>query len=271
MAKAPCLSHLLKKGNFPQVADKKYDKSIASLQLKMLRIQQGIWNSKSRAIIVFEGFDAAGKGGAIQHLVEKLDPRGVRVHPIGPPREQEQNKHYLYRFWQRLPNPGTICIFDRSWYGRVLVERVEHLVAKHRWHEAYNEIVNFEETLQADGISIIKIFLAIDKKEQLKRFEERLNNPYKQWKLSADDVRARSQWKHYVNAVDDMLAKTSTKSTPWHLIPANDKNYARIQTFEIVTNQLAHHGRWMKERAQQQQRVRTLKAALRELGHKGDF
>src|SRR5262249_29987963 len=146
------------------------------------------------------GFDAAGKGGAIRRLVEKLDPRGFKVHPIGPPEAVEQQIHYLYRFWTRLPKPGTIAIFDRTWYGRVLVEKVEKLAARKRCEQAYEEIVNFEKTLVQDGISLIKIFLAISKKEQLKRFEDRLNDPYKEWKLTKDDVEDRRRWDKYVKA-----------------------------------------------------------------------
>jgi polyphosphate kinase 2 (PPK2 family) len=262
------LSKLLHDKEFPKLkSSKKSDQHLKDLQFKMLRIQQGIWHQKKRAIIVFEGFDAAGKGGAIRRLVEPLDPRGYRVHPIGPPEGDEQAKHYLYRFWQRLPSPGSIAIFDRSWYGRVLVEKVCELAPKKRLEVAYSEINEFEKMLVDDGIDIIKIFLAIDKKEQLQRFEERLTDPYKQWKITADDVKARAQWKEYVTAADEMFERTSKKNSPWHLVPANDKDYARIEVLKIVTQQLKIHHQWMDSQSQKAG-ISSLEAALKNLGLK---
>jgi polyphosphate kinase 2 (PPK2 family) len=265
--KAPCLSALLKKGHFPRAKHSDENGKIEALQLKLLRCQQGIWHSKARAILLFEGFDAAGKGGAIRRIVEPLDPRGVRVHPIGPPTEAEKGEHYLERFWTRLPDPGTIAIFDRSWYGRVLVEKVEKLTPAGRIEEAYGEINQFEEALLDDGIDLIKIFLAIDKKEQLKRFEDRLKDPYKQWKLTEADVEARGQWHHYVKAADRMFQKTHTKRAPWNLVPANDKHYARSETLRLATRAFGNYSRWMESRAQKMEAL-TLEAALRKLGHK---
>lgn len=145
-------------------SSKSYKKEIQKLQLKMLTIQQGIWHQKKRVIVVFEGFDASGKGGAIRRLTQVLDPRGVRVYPIGPPTEMEQKTHWLYRFWARLPEPGMMAFFDRSWYGRVLVERVENLTAKKDWKRGYSEINQFEKMLVDDGIELIKIYLSISKK-----------------------------------------------------------------------------------------------------------
>ena len=188
------LTRLLKKNEFPAIDAKKaaaaQNEKMAKLQLEMLRIQQGVWHQKKRAIVVFEGFDAAGKGGAIQRLTEKLDPRGFQVHPIGPPNPGEQQKHWLYRFWKCLPATGTLAIFDRSWYGRVLVERVEHLIGKPQWKRAYHEIREFERMLTDDGIDLIKVFIAISKAEQLRRFEKRLEDPYKLWKLTMADIEA---------------------------------------------------------------------------------
>lgn len=230
----------------PELKD---DEIIKKLQLEMLRIQQGVWHRKDRVIIMFEGFDASGKGGAIRNLTEVLDPRSVKVHPIAAPTADEKGKHWLYRFWVNLPAPGHIAIFDRSWYGRVLVERVDKLIPKEQWKEAYEEINEFERTLQKDGIIIIKIFLAITKDEQLKRFHDRLNDPYKQWKLTLDDVKARSKWDEYVKAVDEMFSKTNPKSSPWHLILGNNKPYARSQTLEVVTTQLVYWRKWMEKQA----------------------
>lgn len=247
---APSLSKLLKK------KPRKYDEAktnaeqtILDLQLQILRIEQGIWHSKGRAIVLFEGFDAAGKGGAIRRLTEKLDPRSFRVHPIGPPTPEELGKHYLYRFWRDLPDPGTIAIFDRSWYGRVLVERVKKLIPKERWRQAFEEINQFEAMLTNDGIDVIKIFLGIHPDEQMKRFEARLHDPYKQWKLSPDDIDARKNWKNYVQAADDLLKRTHTKSAPWHLVAADSKNHARIETLTIVLEALSHYRKWMEKKA----------------------
>lgn len=263
--KSPSLSRLLEQKKFPSLTKAHSHGLLDSLQLEILRIQQGIWHQKKRAIIVFEGFDAAGKGGAIRRLVEKLDPRGFHVYPIGPPESREQSRHYLYRFWKNIPPPGTLAIFDRSWYGRVLVERVEKLVPKQRWIAAYKEIQEFESLLQDDGIAIVKIFLAIDKKEQLRRFKERLADPYKRWKLASEDVEARAKWDEYVEATDDMFKKTSTKSAPWHLVAANDKHYTRVTTLKIVSRELGSNQDWIESQCKDV-KAESLKDALKRLG-----
>lgn len=231
----------------------------------MLRIQQGVWHKKVRTVIVFEGFDAAGKGGAIRKLTEVLDPRSVRVYPIGAPDKEEQAKHWLFRFWAKLPEPGTIAVFDRSWYGRVLVERVDELATESTWKRAYEEINQFEKQLTDDGIRVIKIFLVITKEEQLSRFEDRLRDPYKQWKITEDDLRARRKWDDYVLAVDEFLEKTHQPSAPWHLVPANDKFSARHQVLSIVTSNLHDCESWLKKQAKSLGK-RKLKQALSELG-----
>lgn len=262
--RTPSLSKLLKsKIKINKSTDFKAE--IKNLQLKMLRIQQGVWHKKDRVIIIFEGFDAAGKGGAIRKLTEALDPRSFKVHPIGPPTEDEHGKHWLYRFWSLLPSPGSIAIFDRSWYGRVMVERVEGLAKKSDWKRAYTEINQFEKMLQNDGITIVKVFLAISKEEQLTRFENRLNDPYKQWKLTEHDLQARKMWNQYVSAVDDLLLKTSLKSSPWHLIFADDKSHTRKETLRVVTSHLNSSEAWMEVNAAQLGK-RSLRAALKQLG-----
>lgn len=238
---------------------------IDKLQNRMLRIQQGVWHRKKRVILCFEGMDAAGKGGAIRRLTEKLDPRGVKVHPIGPPSAEEQGKHYLYRFWKRLPAPGTIAIFDRSWYGRVLVERVDKLIEKDDWKRAYSEINEFEKTLIDDGVEILKFFLDISKKEQLKRFEDRLKDPYKQWKLTSEDVRNHKKWDEYQKAIKAMLEETDTKACPWNFISADDKSKARLEVLEITTKNLKEHANWLESKTNKH-RESSLKEALRELG-----
>lgn len=234
-----------------QINDKEaIEEATKELQLKMLRIQQGVFHKKERVVIIFEGFDAAGKGGAIRKITELLDPRSVKVIPIGAPTADEQGKHWLYRFWANLPSPGTITIFDRSWYGRVLVEKVDKLTDPARLENAYDEINEFEAQLQNDGITVIKIFLAITKDEQLKRFEDRINDPYKQWKISMDDINARQKWTQYVKAVDEFLARTSTRSCPWTLIQANSKRLARKDALRTITDKLHPFEQWMEKAAQ---------------------
>jgi polyphosphate kinase 2 (PPK2 family) len=216
-----------------------YEKRLSKLQKELLRIQQTYWHEKRRAIIVFEGWDAGGKGGAIRRLTEPLDPRGFHVWPISAPRPDEQGRHYLYRFWKRLPVPGGIAIFDRSWYGRVMVERVEGFASREQWKRAYGEIRDFEKMLTDDGARIVKLFLHIDKDEQLKRFQERLTNPYKRWKLTEEDLRNRTKWEDYEAAVEDMFDETSTDNAPWNAVAGNSKWYARTRVLEIVTAALA--------------------------------
>lgn len=219
---------------------KKTDEAVLDdLQIRMLEIQQAYYRLGRRAILVFEGTDAAGKGGTIKRLTEKLDPRGVKVWPIGPPGAHEQGRHYMYRFWTRLPEPGTIAIFDRSWYGRVLVERVDKLIPKADWKRAYGEINEFERLLTADGIRLVKIFLDIDRKEQLRRFRERAIVPYKRWKLGPSDIRAHLQWKDYRKAFHDMIERCAARDAPWHVIDANDKERGRLRAIRTITQSLA--------------------------------
>ncbi|MBI3452604.1 MAG: polyphosphate kinase, partial [Rhodospirillales bacterium] len=188
---------------------------------------------------VVEGWDAAGKGGMIRRLVEPLDPRGVKVWSIGPPDAHEEGRHYLHRFWAKLPAPGTLAIFDRSWYGRVLVERVEGLADKRVWRRAYDEINAFEKMLTDDGVRIVKLFLHITRDEQLRRFAERLGNPYKRWKLTAADLRAHERWDDYVDAAHDMLDRTSTAHAPWTAIAGNQKWYGRVEALRCIVGALA--------------------------------
>ncbi|MBY4677625.1 polyphosphate kinase 2 family protein [Marinobacterium arenosum] len=221
------------------IADREqYLRRLKKWQKRMQRVQQAYYHQNRRAIIVFEGWDASGKGGAIRRLGERLDPRGYKVHPVGAPTEEEQGRHYLYRFQNRLPIPGTLSIFDRSWYGRVLVERIEGYANKRQWQRAYQEINEFERMLVDDGVRIIKLFLHIDSQEQLRRFQERLNNPYKRWKLTHEDIRNRARWADYETATDQMFAQTSTEQAPWRLISANHKWYARVAVLKTVTKAL---------------------------------
>ena len=216
-----------------------YEDRLEALQLQMLRIQQAYFHQRKRAVLVFEGADAAGKGGAIRRLTEKMDPRGVHVWPIAKPTAEEQGRHYLYRFWQKLPAPGTIAVFDRSWYGRVLVERAEGFASRDAWQRSYEEINAFERMLTDDGARVVKIFLHITQDEQLKRFKERLINPYKRWKIGEEDIRNRKKWPAYEEAIEDMFKKTSTKRARWHVIPGDHKWHARVTVAETVTRALS--------------------------------
>lgn len=216
-----------------------YERRLDALQKKMLSIQQTYYHEGRRGIVAVEGWDAAGKGGLIRRMVEKLDPRGVKVWPIGPPEPSEQGRHYLYRFWTKLPERGTLAVFDRSWYGRVLVERVDKLASPEAWQRAYGEINDFERMLVNDGVRLVKIFLHITPEEQLERFAARLRDPYKRWKLRDSDIRVHLQWDDYKEAVEDMFDRTSTRAAPWHAIPANQKWYGRIAALTRITDALS--------------------------------
>jgi polyphosphate kinase 2 (PPK2 family) len=211
-----------------------YDRKLKKLQRKLALIQQAYLFSGQSGVIVFEGWDAAGKGGTIRRISAAFDPRSFKVWPIGAPRNYYLQRNFLLRFMERLPPDGAITAFDRSWYGRVLVERVEGLTPEKRWKAAYGEINNFEQMLTDDGVRLVKLFFHITPEEQLARFEERLRNPLKRWKLSYEDFRNRKRWDDYARAINEMFEKTSKSHAPWHLIPANDKRHARIEAIELV-------------------------------------
>ena len=222
----------------PEVAVAEYQQQLSSMQLTMQAIQQAYLGTRDRAVVVLEGWDAAGKGGIVRRLGWALDPRSFKVYPVAAPASHEKGKHYLQRFWEKLPDRGQIVVFDRSWYGRVLVERVEEIASKREWQRGYEEINQFERMLVADGIRIVKCFLHITPEEQIRRFKDRLANPLKRWKLSHEDLRNRSRWADYEVAIEDMLEETSTQKAPWHLIPANDKPYGRLAAFTILLDRL---------------------------------
>lgn len=222
----------------PKVDFADYERRLQSMQSTMQAIQQAYLGTRERAVVVLEGWDTAGKGGIVRRLGWALDPRSFKVYPIAAPLPQEQGRHYLQRFWERLPAPGQIVVFDRSWYGRVLVERVEGLAHKREWRRAYDEINEFERMMIADGMRIAKFFLHITPAEQVRRFKDRLSNPLKRWKLSYEDFRNRSRWADYERAIEDMLEKTSARQAPWFLIPANDKPYARLAVFTTLIDLL---------------------------------
>jgi len=184
--------------------------------------------------VVFEGWDASGKGGAIKRLVDPLDPRHVRVTSFAAPTHDELRHHFLWRFWPSLPGRGGMAVFDRSWYGRILVERVEGFATREAWQRAYGEICDFEETLAAEGMIMIKLWLHVSNQEQLKRFEARARDPLKTWKLTDEDWRNREKRDQYVVAVEDMIERTSSEHAPWNLIEADSKRYARVRVVETV-------------------------------------
>jgi len=225
----------LEKADMNQKLDREtYERKLRKLQRKLALIQQAYLFSGRSGVIVFEGWDAAGKGGTIRRISAAFDPRSFKVWPIGAPRNYYLQRNFLLRFMERLPPAGAITAFDRSWYGRVLVERVEGLTPEKRWKAAYREINNFEKMLTDDGVRLVKLFFHITPDEQLARFEERLRNPMKRWKLSYEDFRNRHRWNDYAVAIDEMFEKTSSAHAPWSLILANDKRHARISAIELI-------------------------------------
>jgi AMP-polyphosphate phosphotransferase len=217
---------------------KEYESKLAAQQLKLLEIQQAYMRQNRRGIVVLEGWDTAGKGGIVRRMSARLDPRYLSVWPISAPTREEQGRHYLYRFWTRIPPPGSIALFDRSWYGRVLVERVEALAMENEWRRAYEEINAFERMLTDDGVRLVKLFLHITPDEQLRRFQSRLATPYKRWKLTLEDLRNRARRGDYEVAVDDMLKRTHTSTAPWHLVAAEHKWFGRVRALKLITKTL---------------------------------
>lgn len=211
-----------------------YRKRLRQLQERLREIEIAYHVAGRRGIIVFEGWDTAGKGGTIRRMNAIFDPRAVKVWSIGAPRDDEQRRHYLYRFWTRLPEAGSLAIFDRSWYGRVLVERVEGFANEAQWQRAFGEINAFERTLTDDGVRLVKLFLHISPQEQRRRLLARLRDPTKRWKITAEDFRNRARWADYERAVEDMLARTSSSHAPWSIIPFEDKAFGRLAAIQRI-------------------------------------
>ena len=218
--------------------EEEYKKELKELQAKLGQLHNRLYRKRVPVIIAYEGWDAAGKGGNIKRLTGALDPRGFEVHPIASPEPHEKARHYLWRFWTRLPKDGHIAIFDRTWYGRVMVERLEGFCSENDWQRAYYEMNEFEQELYNWGAVILKFWVQIDKDTQLARFTERQNTPSKQWKITDEDWRNREKWDLYEQAVDEMLQKTSTTYAPWHILESVDKKYARIKALHIVIDAL---------------------------------
>ena len=216
-----------------------YVREVTRHQIQLRELGYQVYLQKRPVIIIFEGWDAAGKGGAIKRITEKLDPRGYVVYPISSPQGEDRTRHYLYRFWRRLPERGQIAIFDRSWYGRVLVERVEGFASEAEWKRAYKEINSFERQLRDFGTILAKFWIHISRQEQLRRFEERKAIGYKAWKLTEEDWRNREKWAAYEDAVEQMLVKTSTATAPWTLIEGNDKYWSRTKVLTKLVKVLS--------------------------------
>jgi len=222
----------------PQIEEEDYKKKLKDAQLKLLTYQRAMSETKLSLVIVFEGPDAAGKGGAIKRVVERLDPRVLRVHSIIKPTQEEYQHHYLWRFWNKLPQYGQTTIFDRSWYGRVLVERVEGFATEKEWKRAYQELNEFERLLSDDRVIFVKIYLHISKDEQLQRFKRREEDPYKHWKISDEDWRNRRKWTEHNAAAEEMFERTSTEWAPWNIIAANYKWHARVKVVRTIIDAL---------------------------------
>ncbi|MBR1390799.1 MAG: phosphate--AMP phosphotransferase [Lachnospiraceae bacterium] len=211
-----------------------YRKELAHLQKRLGELHNELYKYRIPVVLAFEGWDAGGKGGAIKRLTQALDPRGYAVHPVSSPTEEEKMHQYLWRFWKNFPKDGHVAIFDRSWYGRVMVERIEGFCTTEEWKRAYHEINEMEEQLAMHGTIVIKFWMHIDKDEQERRFKERQENPEKQWKITDEDWRNRAKWDEYVTAVDEMLLRTSTTYAPWVIVEADSKYYARIKVLKTV-------------------------------------
>lgn len=211
-----------------------YNQELKRHQACLNQLQRKAHEKKLSTIIVFEGPDAAGKGGAIRRMTAALDARHYQVLPIAAPTDEELAQHYLWRFWRRLPRGGRITVFDRSWYGRVLVERIEGLATTEEWRRAYSEINEFEEQLTQSGILLMKFWIHITKDEQHRRFKEREQTPHKEWKLTEEDWRNREKWEEYEHAINDIVERTSTRSAPWTLIEGNDKRHARVKVLKTI-------------------------------------
>lgn len=238
MKKTPETAHLSSVDLSADIEKKDYKKELFEYQEKLSRIHNRLYLKKQPVAVIFEGWDAAGKGGAIKRLTQAFDPRGYRVVSTPAPTPDELAHHYLWRFWNNIPKTGHIAIFDRSWYGRLMVEPIEGFCNSEEYERAFNEINNFEKHLTNSGMKVIKFFIHISPDEQLKRFYDRKNNPLKAWKLTDEDFRNREKWDEYVYAIERMIENTSTPYAPWHIIAGDSKKYARIEVQKTVINEL---------------------------------
>lgn len=221
-----------------------YEERLAAAQKEFLRLRLHLGGQINDGkigpglLVVVEGSDAGGKGGAVRRLVERLDPRHFDVYAYAKPTEREKRHHFLWRFWSKVPGLGGFCVFDRSWYGRVLVERVEGFATEAEWRRAYHEIVDFERSLVTEGVILVKFWLQVSQNEQLARFENRRDDPFRRWKLNDEDWRNRDKWDQYTEAIEDMFAKTDHDLAPWDLISGEQKKWARVTVLETLNRRI---------------------------------
>lgn len=228
--------------------EEEYRERVKKLQKRLSQLHSEIYRLRIPVVIGFEGWDAGGKGGAIKRLTSHLDPRGYQVNPTSAPNDIEKVHHYLWRFWNNMPKAGHIAIFDRTWYGRVMVERIEGFCTEAEWKRAYQEINEMESHMANAGAVVLKFWLHIDKDEQERRFKERQENPMKQWKITDEDWRNREKWDQYEEAVNEMLIRTSTTYAPWIVVEGNDKRYARVKVLQTVVDALEKKIKEVKEK-----------------------
>ena len=221
-----------------KVSKKEFKKLMPLLRNRLYDLQKATWDARLPVIILFEGWDAAGKGTSIQYLTSRLDPRGFKLHPIRPARTYEMKHPWLWRFWLKIPGRGEWAIFDRSWYGRVLVERAEQLIPQKEWRRAYRDIVDFEQTLADDGYIIIKFFLHISKEEQKKRFDALTSDPLMVWKVEPEDWERHNQYNEWLQIYEEMFERTDTEWGAWTIVEATDRFYTRMKIFQTLISVL---------------------------------
>jgi polyphosphate kinase 2 (PPK2 family) len=215
-----------------------YKARMPALQTRLHQLQRACWEAKLATVVVFEGWDAAGKGTAINKLTQRLEPRGFSLHAIREPRTFETHMPWMWRFWNKIPNWGEVAIFDRSWYGRVLVERVEGLIEQKRWSQAYNDIVSFERALADDRYVVVKFFLHIDKKEQKERFKKLESDSSTAWHVEPEDWEHHKKYDEYLVATEEMLERTESEWGPWTLVEATDRRWSRIKVFDTLIGRM---------------------------------
>lgn len=221
-----------------RIPKKEYKERFPALRDRLYDLQKACWDAGIPSMIVFEGWDAAGKGTTINKLTQRLDPRGFKLYPISAPRTYETHMPWLWRFWLKVPNSGQMAIFDRSWYGRVLVERVEKLTPVDEWRNAYQDIVDFERNLAEDGYVIVKFFMHVSKKEQKKRFKKLEKDPLEAWHVQPEDWEHHRKYKEYRVATEEMLERTETEWGPWTIVESTDRYWARIKVYETLIHRL---------------------------------
>jgi len=221
-----------------KISKKEYKKIFPRLRMKLYALQKASWDAEIPVIILFEGWDAAGKGTSIQNLTSKLDPRGFKLYPVRAARTYESKRPWLWRFWLKIPGKGEWAIFDRSWYGRTLVERIEGLISERSWRRAYRDIVNFERTLADEGYLIIKFFLHISREEQKRRFDKLIADPLRAWQVLSEDWEHHKEYDEWRLAYEETFERTETESGPWTIVEATNRRYTNVKIFETLTNSL---------------------------------